>query len=45
MVIYSVRCDGCGEPRIGRTKDGEIKPYRQACPECGETGVTVPAYE
>lgn len=42
MVVYSIRCDGCGKKRAGREKDGDVQPYRDACPNCDETDYTVP---
>jgi uncharacterized OB-fold protein len=43
MVVYAVRCDDCGHTRVGRERDGDVVPYRDACPRCGATHYTVPA--
>ena len=35
MVPRTVRCLDCEETRVGREVDGEIKPYKPECPDCG----------
>jgi len=45
MVVYSIRCSNCEETRVGPERGDDIEPYRNACPECGETDYTVPGKE
>jgi hypothetical protein len=43
MVIYTICCSSCEETRIGREKNGDVEPYKDACPNCGEMSYTLPA--
>ncbi|WP_276299544.1 hypothetical protein [Halorussus lipolyticus] len=44
MVVYQLECVACGELRIGRkTEEGEMRPVRDECPECGSSDYDVPA--
>lgn len=43
VVVYQLECVACGELRIGRKTEEEIRPVREECPECGATDYDVPA--
>lgn len=42
-LLYTVVCVECGASRVGRERDGEVRPFRSACANCGSTAVSVPA--
>lgn len=42
-LLYAVVCAECGARRVGRERDGGVRPFRPACANCGATAVSVPA--
>jgi hypothetical protein len=42
MVLHLVTCENCDQTRPGWQKDGEFRPLRQDCYDCGAEAFTVP---
>ena len=45
MVPYTIRCANCDASRLAFEKTEDIKPVREACPDCNATDYHVPARE